>query len=291
MFEVGASVICTVVSGTAGVRSVESPASRRASPSDCAQLSSSQCWGLFSDASNGEYMPSRQLAALNKSFQIRILLHDWLAWILCMQRPSRVRIDGGGGAAIDDEALTPTPKWSNASSSRCYLSAAAASANAATRLLVPMINVDSRLLANPKAYHQQQNGYTMVGDGGGSAYTNIAASDMHLEKCRKRSRAKKPTLNTSCFHAVSFFAASFRRRRAYKVSECGGILDEATTPLRTAVDQQPPPPPHYLRFRCPSNDLHASSPDINAASPLLSTPVRCFDIKICILHIAQCRLC
>ncbi|KAI6203220.1 hypothetical protein M3Y94_00531400 [Aphelenchoides besseyi] len=101
---------------------------------------------------------------------MRIILLEWCAWILCMKRPSRVRVG-------DEEAQKWTSQKRNGSIRM-------------GRILVPNVDVDSRLLAHPQAYNVQ-NGFA----NGGKSFLSSENADLHLEKCHKRLvfRQKKNT--------------------------------------------------------------------------------------------------
>ncbi|KAI6241361.1 hypothetical protein M3Y99_00363000 [Aphelenchoides fujianensis] len=129
---------------------------------------------------------------------MRIVLLDWCSWLLCMKRPSRVRVG-------DEEAQ----KWTSQKRTGSIRMG---------RILVPTVDVDSRLLAHPQAY-SVQNGHA---NGGGKSIFAAEEADLHLEKCHKR--------------------LVFRtKRNSFKNGRMFDQFEE-----------------RYKQFECPSNDLIGS---------------------------------
>ncbi|CAD5210094.1 unnamed protein product [Bursaphelenchus xylophilus] len=132
MFEVGASVICTVVVLNFHHRNAEA------------------------------YFPMPRL--------MRIVLLDWCAWMLRMNRPSRVRV----GDCEEDEPQKDFMTFIHNDSSMNN-----------SHVIVPTVEVDSRLLVHPQVYSSIQNGF------GNEYKISTNGADFHIGKCQKRKDAEK----------------------------------------------------------------------------------------------------
>ncbi|CAD5206866.1 unnamed protein product [Bursaphelenchus okinawaensis] len=135
MFEVGASVICTVIVLNFHHRNAEA------------------------------YFPMPRL--------LRIVLLDWFAWILRMSRPSRVR--------VGDNNEEDQPKKTFLT----YLQGTESGLNN-SHVIVPTVEVDSKLLVHPQVYSSIQNGY-----GHGEYKVSSNGTDYHIGKCHKKKSADK----------------------------------------------------------------------------------------------------
>lgn len=141
MFEVGASVICTVIVLNFHHRNAEA------------------------------YFPMPKL--------MRIILLDWVAWILYMKRPSRVRVG-------DEE----TQKWTSIKRNGSIRMG---------RILVPTVDVDTRLFSNPNTYSQMQNGCAKIGRNGYMSSGDAEDMDLHVKNCSNKRRESFSTETIKAF--------------------------------------------------------------------------------------------
>src|SRR4051794_35824355 len=97
---------------------------------------------------------------------MRIVLLEWLAWVLCMKRPSRVRVG-------DEEAQ----KWTSIKRNGSIRMG---------KILVPNVEVDSRLFSNPRDYAQMQNGCGKFGKNGYMSSGDAEGLDLHVKNCTNK---------------------------------------------------------------------------------------------------------
>jgi hypothetical protein len=107
---------------------------------------------------------------------MRIILLDWMAWILCMKRPSRVRVG-------DEEAQ----KWASIRRNGSIRMG---------RILVPSVDVDSRLFSNPRTY-AQQNGCGKFGPNGYMSSGDTEEMDLHVKNCSNKRRENSRLITSS----------------------------------------------------------------------------------------------